>query len=350
MTRTAKEAKALIRDAEKAGLTVEQRGDRWHITNPATNSQAFMPLTVTGRSVANYRSQIRRIRTAPAPMVAATQPAQQQEPDVAMPIEELLDLAERQGVRVDDRGGVLRVSGPVEAEPLARLIRDRSAEVLTHLNPPVEETSVPKISDTATITGTAPVRDVAADARRLWQVIRGLAATQDHPAGQNAGVAGAIWHGALLRVVREAFSDWDADWRRDVSAYLERTNHMKCQSRSASPPVWWVRESWDDGGLTVTKTAPKTPAKTAPKAAAKPKQTPAAPALPAALPGVADLMTMLTAVGKRVSDAETRADEAELMVAMLEEELTTVRGERDAYRAQVEQINSAFQMLAGGTS
>lgn len=347
--RGAKEVERLIRDARKAGLQTEAHGWKWHITNPATGAQLSIPAQGVGRSLPHLRAELRRLAEPPAPMVAATQPAQQ-EPDVAMPIEELLDLAERQGVRVDDRGGVLRVSGPVEAEPLARLIRDRSAEVLTHLNPPAEEMSVPKISDTATITGTAPVRDVAADARRLWQVIRGLAATQDHPAGQNAGAVGAIWHGALLRVVREAFSDWDADWRRDVSTYLERTNHMKCQSRSASPPVWWVRESWDDGGLTVTKAAPKTPAKAAPKAAAK-KQTPAAaPALPVALPGVADLMTMLTAVGKRVADAETRADEAELMVAMLEEELTTVRGERDAYRAQVEQINSAFQLLAGGAS
>ncbi|MEV7014083.1 hypothetical protein [Streptosporangium sp. NPDC051022] len=346
MTRTAKEAKALIRDAERTGLKVEQRGDRWHITNPVTEAQVFLPLMVTGRSVTNYRSEIRRLGTPPAPMVAATQPPQQ-EPEVAMPIEELLDLAAKQGVRVEDRGGVLRVSSPMEAEPLARLVRDRSAEVLTHLNPPVEESPVPKVSEIATVTGNLPVRDIAADARRLWQVVRGLAATQDHPPGQNAGAVGAIWHGALLRVLKEAFSDWDTDWRRDVSTYLERTNHMKCQSRSASPPVWWVRDEWNDGGLTVTKAPAKTTKpKPAPVAKPAPKETPAAPV---ELPDATDPLTMLTAVAKRVSDAETRADEAELMVATLEEELERVRGERDQYKVQVEQINNAFKVLAGGT-
>ncbi|MEV8638925.1 hypothetical protein AB0395_45450 [Streptosporangium sp. NPDC051023] len=344
MTRTAKEAKALVRDAERTGLKVEQRGDRWHITNPITDAQVFLPLMVTGRSVANYRSEIRRLGTPPAPMVAATQPPQG--PEVAMPIEELLELAAKQGVRVEDRGGVLRVSSPMEAEPLARLIRDRSVEVLAHLNPPVEESPVPKISEMAAVTGNLPVRDVAADARRLWQVVRGLAATQDHPPGQNAGAVGVIWHGALLRVLKEAFSDWDTDWRRDVSTYLERTNHMKCQSRSASPPVWWVREEWTDGGLTVTKVPAKAPKPAAPAKPTPPRKE--APAVPVEVPETADPLALLTAVAKRVSDAETRADEAELMVATLEEELERVRGERDAYKAQVEQINNAFKVLAGG--
>lgn len=339
MTRTSKEAKALVRDAQRLGLKVELKGDRWHVTTPHSTEQAFLPIMITGRAVDNYRAHIRRI--AP-PMVAAVAPEPQEEPAMGWPIEELISQAGKQGVRITTKGGVLSVSGPVDAEPLARLLRDRGVEVLAHLNPPTEELPVPKISEIAVVEGDLPGRDVTVDARRLWQVIRGLAATQEHPPGQNAGAVGAIWHGALLRVVKEAFSDWDDDWRRDVSTYLERSNHMKCQSRSATPPIWWVRESWNDGGLTVTKPAAKAPAKTAAKAAVK---------LPAALPllDVTDPLAMLTAVAKRVSDAEARAGEAELMVAMLEEELEKVRGDRDQYKAQVEQINDAFRMLAGGS-
>lgn len=199
---------------------------------------------------------------------------------------------------------------------------------------------MPKIRDVARIDIPTPAKDIAADARELWRIIRGLAAEQGDAAHPNAGVEGVMWRGALARVVREAMPQWTDDYRKDVSVYLERTGHMKCQSRNANPPAWWVRPEWNDGGLTVMKT----PAKAAPKTPAKAKPTP-----PVALPEVGDPLAMLTAVAKRVSDAETRADEAELMVTTLEEELERVRGERDQYKAQVEQINNAFRMLAGET-
>lgn len=335
----------ILNDAERAGLKVEMHGSKWRVTNAETGGQAFVPTKGAGRSLANIRAELRRLAETPSPMVAAVAPARvEEEYDVAMPIEELLGLATKQGVRAETRGGLLHVSGPLDAEPLARLLRDRSVEVLAHLNPPTEEPPMPKISEIATVDGDLSVRDVAADARRLWRVVRGLAATQEHPPGQNAGAEGAIWHGALLRVMKEAFADWDNDWRRDVSNYLERSNHMKCQSRSATPPVWWVRDEWNDGGLTVTKTAAKAPAKATPK----PKAPEPAPVVAAVLGDAADPLTMLQAVAKRISDAETRADDAELMNAMLEEELTKARGERDEYKAQLDQFRDTFRVLAGG--
>ncbi|WP_326828712.1 hypothetical protein OIE13_22640 [Streptosporangium sp. NBC_01810] len=342
MNSARKEVNQLIRDARKAGLRAELQGRKWQLTNPETGGRVLVPTQGAGRSLSHLRADLRRLAEPPAPMAAAVAPARvEEEYDVAMPVEELLGLAAKQGVRAEVRGGLLAVSGPFDAEPLARLLRDRSVEVLAHLSPRVEsEVEVPKIRDVAHIDIPAPVRNVAGDAQELWRIIRGLAAEQGDEAHPNAGVQGVMWRGALARVVREAMPQWADDYRKDVSVYLERSGHMKCQSRNANPPVWWVRPEWNNGGLTVTKTAAKA------KATPKPK-TPE-PALAAGLADAADPLTMLQAVAKRVSDAETRADDAELMAAMLEEELTKVRGERDEYKAQLDQFRDTFRVLAGG--
>ena len=249
----------LLREARKSGLTVEAHGTKWRISNQA-GGQAFVPSKGAGRSLANIRAEIRRLAV-PAPMVAAVTPNTLEEDAVSWPIEQLLTLAEQQGVRVDVRGGLLHVSGPVEAESFARLLRDREADVLAHLNP--QEETVPSIRDVARIDIPAPIYDVAADSRNVWEVVRGLAKAHGDEHGLNAGVPGVLWRGALNRVMRETHPSWPDDYRKDVSALLERTGHMKCQSRHANPPVWWIKSEWDDGGLVVTKTAAK----------ARPRQT-----------------------------------------------------------------------------
>lgn len=337
----------LLRDARKAGLRVEMHGSKWRVTNADTGGQAFVPTKGAGRSLANIRSELRRLAEPPAPMVAAVS-APPQEDAMGWPIEQLLGHAQSQGVRVEVRGGLLHVSGPIDSEPFARLLRDREPEVLAHINPSSrDETPMPQIGESARIDHPTPARNVAADARDLWQIIRDLARTQGDERGMNAGVPGVHWRGALTRVMREAKPDWPDDYRKDVSIHLERTGHMKCQSRNASPPVWWVLPEWNDGDLKVTKTAPKP---------AKPKANSAKPASPVALPDMGDPVALLKAVAKRVSDADQRAEaadqrveEAELMVTALEEENERLRGERDEYKAQVEQINNAFRMLAGGS-
>jgi hypothetical protein len=333
----------LLREARKSGLVVEQHGSKWRVTNPETGGLAFVPTQGAGRSLHNIRAELRRMAEPPAPMVAAVSPPAPEEDAMGWPIEQLLTLAEQQGVKVDVRGGLLHVSGPVECEPFARLVRDRETDVLDHLNPPTEsEEPMPRVGDVARIDIPAPIADVAADARQVWQVIRGLAATQGDEKGLNAGVAGVLWRGAMGRVMRETHPEWADDHRRDISTYLERTGHTKCQSRHANPPVWWIRSEWDDGGLTVTKTTPKP--------AAKPKTAAANGAKPAVtLPDVGDPLALLTAVAKRVSDAEQRAADAEELLTEALAENEQLRAERDQYKAKVDEISNAFRVLAGGS-
>ncbi|MEU6725561.1 hypothetical protein ABZ917_17785 [Nonomuraea wenchangensis] len=329
----------LLKDARKLGLKVEMHGSKWRVTNEESGGQAFVPTKGQGRSLANIRAELRRLADRPAPMVAAVAPPGIEEDAVGWPIEQLLTLAEQQGVRVDVRGGLLHVSGPVEAEPFARLLRDREADVLHHLNPTHEsETSVPKIRDVARIDHPAPARDVAADAQEVWRTIRDLARHQGDEQGLNAGVPGVLWRGAMARVMRETRPEWADDYRREVSVFLERSGHARCQSRDARPPVWWIRSEWSSGDLKVTKTTPKP---------AKPKANGAEPAV--ALPDVGDPLAMLTAVAKRVSDAEQRAADAEELLAEALAENETLRTERDQYKAQVEEIGKAFRVLAGGS-
>lgn len=336
-----KDVDVLIREARQAGLHVTLNNGKWHVTSDRSEAHAFIPTRATGRGLANARTAIRRLAGPPAPMVAAVNPAPVEEEAVSWPIEQLLTLAEQQGVKVEVRGGLLHVSGPVDAEPFARLLRDREADVLDHLHPSTgSETSVPRLGDVARIDLPASARDVASDARSVWLVIRGLAKTQGDEKGLNAGVPGVLWRGAMGRVMRETHPEWADDYRRDISTYLERTGHAKCQSRHANPPVWWIRSEWSDGDLKVTKTTPKTPA--------KPKTAEANGAKPTPLPDVGDPLAMLTAVAKRVSDAEQRAADAEELLADALEENDRLRAERDQYKAQVEQINSAFQILRGG--
>lgn len=340
----------LLDQARENRLQVEEHGTKWRITNPETGGQVFLPQRAIGRGLKNFRAKLNRLGAPKSPMVAATSATPtQEEPPMAWPVPDLLAEAERQGVQVDRHGGLLRVVSPAEAEPLSRLIRDRETDVITYLTPQPtsEEDQQPmaKIRDVAHFDTPAPIVDIAADAKSLWEVIRGLARQQGEQAGTNAGEAGVIWRGAMLRVMREAFAQWSTDHRRDVSLYLERTGHARCQSRNAKPdPIWWVRGEWDDGDLTTTRTAPA--GITKPKLAARP--APATGDAPVA--GPTDPLSMLQAVAKRVHDAEQRAEDAELLVTELEGENERLRGERDRYKAELDQINNAFRVLAGGAS
>lgn len=339
-----KDVDVLIRDARKAGLHVELNNGKWHVTSDKSEAQAFIPSRATGRGLANARSAIRRLTDAPAPMVAAVNPHNSEEGAMGWPIEDLLTHAVRQGVRVEVRGGLLHVSGPVDAEPFARLLRDREADVLDHLAPSTESCApMPRVGDVARIELPSPVVDVAADARAVWEIIRGLARTQGDKRAENAGRPGVYWRGALTRVMRETRPDWEDLHRKDVSLYLERSGHLKCQSRNANPPVWWVLPEWDNGGLTVTKATPK-PAK--PKTAGTNGVKPAAPG---ELPTMGDPLAMLQAVAQRVTDAELRASDAEELLNEALAENEQLRIERDQYKQQVEEIGNAFRVLAGGT-
>lgn len=243
-----KDVDVLIREARNAGLRVELVNGKWRVTSDTSDGQAFIPTRATGRGLANARSAIRRLADPPAPMVAAVNPTLEEDA-VGWPIEQLLAMAEQQGVRVEVRGGLLHVSGPVDAEPFARLLRDREADVLDHLNPSTEsENSVPKIGEVARISGRLP-----SDAKAVWEILRENAANAGDEAGTNAGIDGVLWRGARDPVLRTLGPEWSKEYRADIGSYLEQTGHAKCQSRHATPPIWWIADVWNDGSLTVTK-------------------------------------------------------------------------------------------------
>jgi hypothetical protein len=255
-----KDVDALIREARVAGLKVEPHGAKWRVTNPKTGGQAFVPNQGAGRSLANIKAELKRLASPPAPMVAATTTSAEE--DLAEKafaggdLQSLMKAALNSGVRMRISGGLLHVTGPPDAEPLARLLRNRERDVLALLDPPDEkELSMPKIRDIAHIS-TRP-ENVAKDAQALWEILREKAREDGDEPGTNAGVDGVLWRGARDRVVREMCPDWPADYRREIGLYLEQTGHAKCQSRHANPPIWWIAQTWNDGGLAVRKTTPK---------------------------------------------------------------------------------------------
>lgn len=327
----AKEVERLIRDARKAGLTAEPHGWKWHVRNPATGAQMSVPVQGVGRSLSNLRAELRRLAEPQAPMVAATNTTPK-ETAVAWPIEELIHQAGQQGVRVNVRGGLLQVVGPVEAEPLARLVRDRAPEVIAHLNPPNQEDELmPKIRDMARIA--TPVDDLASDAQAVWSILREKAKADGDEPGTNAGSAGVLWRGARDRVLREVAPEWDADYRQRIGQYLEQTGHAKCQSRHATPPIWWIAESWNDGGLTVAK---------------RPTPKPAPPkALSAALTDE-ELLAAITARLALDPHVAAQVEELETANQALRSRVEDLAGQLAEKDARLEKFEAAAAIFRGG--
>ncbi|MEO3856144.1 hypothetical protein [Acrocarpospora sp. B8E8] len=262
MTRGSREVDELIRQAKRDGLKAERVGYRWEVSNPAKpGAPLSIPASGVGHSLSAVRRELRLLAEKPNPMVAAVSglPTERDLTERALSdwdLGSLLIAAERQEISIRVRNGLLEVSGPPESEPLARLLRDRAGEVLAHLNPPNPPTQevddVARVRDVAKIS--RPAEDLARDAQALFEIVREKAAEQNDRYGNNAGIDGVLWDGALTKVMDE-FASWDAEYRRQVAGYLERTRHTKCQRKDASPPVWWVANAWNDGGLKVTRMA-----------------------------------------------------------------------------------------------
>lgn len=321
----------LLGEARKAGLHVEAHGSKWRVTNAETGGQAFVPTKGAGRSLANIRSDLRRL-AAPSPMVAATTTNPQETP-VAWPIEELIHQAGQEGVHLAVKGGLLHVSGPVDAEPLARLLRDRAPEVLAHLNPPNEkdETPVPQIRDIAHIA--VPVDDLASDAQAVWSILREKAKADGDEPGTNAGAAGVLWRGARDRVLRELAPEWDADYRQKIGQYLEQTGHAKCQSRHATPPIWWIAEAWSDGGLAVAK---------------RPVPKPGPPKVLSAALTDEQLLAAITARLARDPQVAARVEELETANQALRSRVEDLSGELAERDARLAKFEAAAAIFRGG--
>lgn len=359
MTRGSREADELVREAKGMDLKAVRNGFKWDVTNPRTGATMQIPTSGVGHSLSAIRRDMRELAETPSPMVAATSgPAQPSEQELTVrslgdwDIGSLLIAAGHQEISVRVRNGLLEVSGPGESEPLARLLRDRAGEVLAHLNPPIppiEEPDVAEIREIANIVRTSPqpVRNVVSDAQGLWQIVRDLAKTQGDVHTVNAGIEGVMWRGALSQVMAQTCPDWDDDYRKEIASHLERTGHTHCQSRYAkdsngkASPIWWIREEWDDGGLTVTRKVPS------PKALAKAKPEPVQSANGSGS-ATGGALAFLQQMDARIAAAEQRADAAEAVIVELEAERDAAIERAERVETELATINALFARIGGG--
>ncbi|GAA4599942.1 hypothetical protein GCM10023194_80980 [Planotetraspora phitsanulokensis] len=361
MSRTTDVQKLVRSEAARLNLRVEKDGDKWKVTNPATDLHVDIPLKAIGDGLHNYRNMIRDLATpAPEPMVAATTTKKAPEmPDTRWDVATLVARARENGVRPYVSGGILHTPGPDAARSYVDMLHRRDAEVIAYLLPdstPSGETTVPTIADTARIVRPKP-RDIAGDAEALHGLLREQAREQGDVQLSNGGVWGVRWVGSLSDFIasnRELF-DWDELHEKDVRQYLNRTEHTRCHRSKARPPVWWLANEWNNGGLTVTKlpaaaAAPKPTPKPAPKPTApSPDPTPPAtggPALTALLAVERQMQTLQRERDEARADAEKWRRERDDLLEVVDE----VTAQRDQAVAELASINAVFARLPGGVA
>ncbi|MDF5756616.1 hypothetical protein [Spongiactinospora sp. TRM90649] len=385
---SAKDVRKLIKEARDLKLICEEMGDRWKITNPVTGFFRYIPGRAIGRGLANAKTTIRHVKEggvdAPAPMRAAVGDPTQREQQVGIEGHSVATLLLRYlegGGHADVRGGLLHLTGPPELEPMAAVLLTHEAEVTAlvmtarrvpappELAPPVTppettpasslEAPVPRIRDAAHVQARP---DIAADARTLYELLREQAREQGDEPGANAGVMGVLWEGAMSSLMRAVAPEWDDYHRQQVSLYLEQSGHTRCQSRNSRPPIWWLAETWNDGGLTISRRGDRKKPAPTPAALARQAAPPAPPPAPATAVvngagGPGNALNLLKAVEQRISDAERRAKtaEAERADAIGERDqalalLADAIEERDAAKAELSAINTLFTSITGGTT
>lgn len=338
-----KDIEQWLREARKVGFTVGTHGTQWEVINPLTRDAALIARQPTARGLINERQKLARIgfergmpplliRTAPAP---AEDPAPSPVPEPAPDPQPAADT-------------------PREKEP------------------------VPKISDTARVTGRGrnllPQRDdLAANCWMLWQAIHdegGLTARE------HEGVPGVLWRGTFANVVSEMWPSLparDTGIRNAINNHLRDTGNMACLEPHSRPPLWWLSSTWSD--TKPTRPAPVAPTRTErrltraqvgedrPPAPVTTRKAAAAPPPPAekpsrgvdavaAIAGVLERLQhaearVLTLEGAeaRAKDAEQRNLELEHVNEALERknrELTSLNAE---LQAQVDRVRDAFRAL-----
>ncbi|MFI6909695.1 hypothetical protein ACIBKY_51130 [Nonomuraea sp. NPDC050394] len=346
--------KMVREEAVRLNLRVERKSDAWVVTNPESGLCHRVRLKLAWQELLNQRSRIRALATRP-PLAAAVEQKPAPAPEASSwSVRDLVRMARAMGVHVYLAGGLLQVTGPLEdAGPMARMLHAREAEVIAFLTPPPPESetktetvagpevapalqqgddaSMPKVGDVARIEGGPRKEDLAADANALWSLLREEAKKQGDERGTNAREEGVLWTGALTSIVRQIRGMWDEVYEREVIGYLTRTNHIKCQKR-ASPPIWWIRTAWDDGGLAVARKPAAAKGVPAPNAGRE-KAAAAPPA--SGLPEVGQLIEML----QKANDAAVRVTELEARVAGLQRELATLGEEHDQLLAANERLD-----------
>ncbi|WP_433444592.1 hypothetical protein [Nonomuraea sp. CA-141351] len=344
MSRKSDVEKMVRSEAKRHRFTVEKVGNEWKVTNPATGLSQCVPDRVGGENLLNARSRVRQLatRTPMQAAVAADTPEQERRQGANWAIQELIAAAYRSGVTFDIEHGRLRINAHMDNRSWVDVLRRREAEVMTFLvgefarypqpvpgsdpgpepDPELEtpqgaDESMPRIGDVARIDSGSRKEDLAADAQALWGLLRELAAKDGDERGSNARQDGVLWTGTLSSILRTVGHDWDPVYREEVVTHLKQTGHIRCQQRG-NPSIWWIRDAWDDGGLTVTRkpTPADVPRKTA-KPAPAPVASAAAPAAPAP-DQFAQFIDMLQ-----------QAQTAAATIAQLESEIASLRREVD---------------------
>ncbi len=305
MSRTS-DVNKLITQARESGLVVDVHANQWRVTNPDTGERTSIPSQGMGRSLKNYRAQIRRLGV---PKTASEEEAV----GYGWSIAELLDMAERTGVTACVRGGLLEVSAPPGVEHLARLLRDREQEVLAHLTP--EETAVPTVGQIARVTVSDREADLPHDTYALWEVVRALAKDAGDVAASGKA-SHVIWRGQLAKVIADYSSEWDASYRGMVTESLGRSGHLRCQSPNAQPPTWQVARQWSD----VAEPPVLSDEELLAAITARLKSSPTADA------EIAELTTANEALRSRITDLTTQLAERDARLEMFEQAAAIFRG------------------------
>ncbi|MEU4511734.1 hypothetical protein AB0G05_19760 [Nonomuraea wenchangensis] len=369
MSRKSDVEKMVRREAKRHRFLVEKIGNEWKVTNPATGLSQCVPDRVGGENLLNARSKVRQLatRTAMQAAVAADPSEQEHQPGDNWKIQDLVAAAYRSGVTFDIDQGRLRINAHMDNRSWVDVLRRRESEVMgfllgelarytPHPDPdpgsepepdPESETpqgadeSMPRIGDVARIDSRGRKEDLAADARALYDLLREEAARQGDERSFNARVEGVLWTGTLTSVLRSVGADWDSTYQDDVSRYLRDTGHIRCQRRS-NPSIWWIRGTWNDGGLTVTRKP--TPADV-PRKTTKPEPAPAAASTGPAADQFAQFIDML----QQAQTAAATIDQLEIEIAGLrrevEEKNAMFLSVRAELRADVEALQTENRQL-----
>lgn len=361
MTR-ASDVTQMIRRAQADGLKAVREGDRWIVTNPQTGVSQPIPLRLTGQALHNYRSRLRRLGTVmptdglglpsvtvdpvPAPKPAGDLPRREWTPL------ELLAEAERQGVKVSVRGGLLHVVCPLGLESIGDVLRSREADIVAALRPPSEqkEPDVAKIRDTARISGDKPA-DVATSAYVLWGTIRERAG--DVSPEQIDGTPGVRWRGAMSAVISELWPTMAEQDRIAIGQFL-RSSGNATHIKLGGEAYWWVAAEWRDEDVRPRGfAAPRTKARATPLDVGK-GHPPAKvtvtrkPVEPAVSEPAGAAYAFLQAMDARIAEAEQRADVAESRLAEVEAERDEALARAEKAEAELETINAMFARFGGG--
>ncbi|MFI6179781.1 hypothetical protein ACIA8R_29850 [Nonomuraea sp. NPDC051191] len=353
------------REAKAHGFVVEKVGPEWRVTNPDTKRSQSVPDRAVGSQLSNARSRIRQLATRTPMQAAVGESSQGRRAGDEWLVQDLVAAAYRSGVTFDVVNGRLRIAADLDNQSWVDVLRRRETEVLAFLlgelarhqqpggdpvpqpaplpvTPQGADDRMPKIGDVARVEGPSRKEDLAVDAKVLYDLLREEAAKQGDETEANARVKGVLWRGTLTSVMRSVGADWDLVYQEEVSRYLRDTQHIRCQRRG-NPSLWWIRDTWHDGNLTVTRKP--TPADVPARRSPAPRSAPE-PA-PPAVDEYAQLMKLLEAGRTAAATIDRLETENAGLRREVEEKNAMLLSVRAELRADVEALRGENGRLRG---